>query len=105
VGSALFKYLLADADSTPLEEMYLCLDRNSSLSSVIEFVRRKETLKSLVVCLWEPDVRKLRLWGHFRMACAVSGVELKVVESLSEYQALIVSFFYFVHRIRIFTYD
>ncbi|KAF5352586.1 hypothetical protein D9756_006137 [Leucocoprinus leucothites] len=94
VSSALFKYLLAAADPTPLEEMYLCMDKNTSLSPVIEFVRNKATLKSLVVCLWEPDVRKsLRLWGSLKMACAVSGVELKVVERLSEYKALIKSNF------------
>lgn len=70
------------------------MDKNTSLSPVIEFVRNKATLKSLVVCLWEPDVRKsLRLWGSLKMACAVSGVELKVVERLSEYKALIKSNF------------
>ncbi|KAJ3566125.1 hypothetical protein NP233_g7192 [Leucocoprinus birnbaumii] len=94
VSSALFKHLLAAADPTPLEEMYLCVDKNTSLSPVIEFVRKKETLKSLVVCLWEPDVKKsLRLWGSLKMVCAVSGVELKVVERLSEYKALIKSNF------------
>lgn len=35
--------------------------------------------------------KSLRLWGSLRMACAVRGVELKVVESLSEYKTLIVS--------------
>ncbi|KXN85721.1 hypothetical protein AN958_10904 [Leucoagaricus sp. SymC.cos] len=92
VSSALFKHLLADADPTPLEELYLCVDGNTSLSRVIEVVRSKETLKLVVVCLWEQDVRKkLRLWGSLKMACAVSGVELKVVERLSEYKATIVS--------------
>ena len=92
VSSALFKHFLATADSTPLEEMYICVNRNTSLSPLIEFVRQKESLMSLTVCLWETHVRKsLRLWGSLRMACAVRGVELKVVESLSEYKTLIVS--------------
>jgi len=104
VSSALFKHLLAAADSTHLEEMHICMDKNTSLSPLIELVRQKESLKSLVVCLWEPHVRRsLRLWGSLRMSCAVSGVELKVVESLSEYKALIVSLIpSFVHEISIY---
>lgn len=91
VSSAVFKHFLSEAQPTPVEEMYLCVDRNTVLSPVIELVRSKETLKSLAVCLWEEDVRKkLRLWGSLKMACAVRGVELKVVERLSEYKALIV---------------
>lgn len=75
----------------------MCVDRNSMLSPVIELVKQKKSLKSLVVCLWEQDVRKkLRLWGSLKMACVTRGVELKVVERLSEYKALIVRFLTFL---------
>lgn len=94
VSTAVFKHFLGDVHPTPLEELYMCVDRNTALSPVIELVKSKKTLKSLAVCLWEKDVRKkLRLWGSLKMACAVRGVELKVCERLSEYKALIVCSF------------
>lgn len=92
VSPTVFKHL--STNSTPLEELYMCVDKNAVLSPVIDFVKNKKSLKSLVVCLWEQDVRKkLRLWGSLKMACAIRGVQLKVVESLSEYKALIVRFY------------
>ncbi|KAF9445288.1 hypothetical protein P691DRAFT_795716 [Macrolepiota fuliginosa MF-IS2] len=94
VSPAVFKHFLAEVQPAPLKEMYVCIDRNTALSPMIEFVRQKESLKTLVVYLWEADVRKkLRLWGSLKMACALRGVELKVVERLSEYKALIVCSF------------
>jgi hypothetical protein len=105
VSAALFKHILPDAEPTSLEQVFLCVDRDISLSPVIEFLRYQETLKSLVVCLWEPDVRKnSRLWGSLKMVCAVRGVELKVVESLSEYKALIVSYLLVSPVIELFAY-
>ncbi|KAJ3512839.1 hypothetical protein NLJ89_g3288 [Agrocybe chaxingu] len=79
--SAFYKHLPGN-----LDRLVFGLDHETSLNSIIDFVKTHDTLKNVEVLLWEGGLNH-SLLPPLKMACALQGTELTISHDLQRFRA------------------
>ena len=77
-----------------LEHLAFGLDRDSPLTSVIDLVKSRNTLKAITVQVWDGGDQHTLL-TPLKIACAYQGVDLRMTNDLSSFRIPSVSLLYF----------